>query len=325
MKRTLVTGATGFVGTNLVRRLLADGHKVHVLCRPESNYWRLEDIHQDIETHKASLSDKDALSQCLNIIKPEQVFHLAANGAYSWQNDLDSIISTNVTGIANLLACLANSGCESFVTAGSSSEYGYKDHAPKEEEWLDPNSEYAIAKAAATHFCRLYAQKHGLNTTVLRLYSAYGPYEDKDRLIPTMIDHGLQKKLPPLVNPDIARDFIYIDDAIDAFIAAAAAKNIEPGAVYNLGTGKQTTLREVVDLTRKVFNISDEPQWGSMPNRKWDTCVWIADINKISKSLNWQPKHTFEEGFLKTIKWSRKNLELPPVTLGSAIQSATLH
>ena len=306
MKRTLVTGATGFVGANLVRRLLADGHEVHVLCRPESNSWRLHEINQQLKTHHESLADKEALSVCLNKIKPEWVFHLAAHGAYSWQNDLASIISTNILGTANLLACLVNGSCESFISAGSSSEYGYKDHAPQEKEWLDPNSEYAIAKAAAAHFCRFYAHKHGLNTAVLRLYSAYGPYEDQGRLIPTIINHGLQKKLPPLVDPEIARDFIYIDDVISAFITAASTQNPQPGAIYNIGTGKQTNLREVVSLARQIFDINEEPEWGSMPNRKWDTSVWVADISKISKGLNWQPQNTFQEGFLKTIAWSKE-------------------
>ncbi len=285
---------------------LSDGHEVHVLVAHKAIAGVLMNISQQIKIHHQSLEDKDAISSCLQTIKPDWVFHLAAHGAYSWQNDLKQIISTNILGTANLLSGLADLGCESFVSAGSSSEYGYKDHAPGEEERLDPNSEYAIAKSAATHFCRLYAQKQGLNTIVLRLYSVYGPYEDRDRLIPTIIDHGLQSKLPPLVDPEIARDFIYVDDAISAFIAAAEAKNITPGSIYNIGTGKQTTLRDVVSIARPIFNIMQEPQWGSMPNRKWDTSVWVANIEQISKDLGWQPKHAFKEGFLKTIDWYKE-------------------
>lgn len=312
MKRTLVTGATGFVGANLVRRLLSDGHEVHVLLRPQSNSWRLDDISQQIKVHYESLENGDLLSDCLQRIKPHWVFHLAAHGAYSWQNDLKQIILTNILGTANLLNALSQLSCESFVSAGSSSEYGYKNHPPDEKEWLDPNSEYAIAKAAATHFCRLYAQKHELKTVILRLYSVFGPYEDKDRLIPTIIDHGLKNKLPPLVNPEIARDFIYVDDAISAFIAAANTKNLQPGTVYNVGTGKQTTLRDVVSLAREIFNIKQEPDWGSMPNRKWDTAVWIANTQQINNDLGWQPKHTFKEGILKTIEWSQRQNQSQP-------------
>lgn len=109
------------------------------------------------------------------------------------------------------------------------------------------------------------------------------------------------KKLPPLVDPDIARDFIYIDDVVSAFIAIASSKTHQPGSVYNVGTGKQTTLADVVNLARNIFAISEEPKWGSMPNRKWDSSIWIADISKISETLDWRPLYTFKDGLLQTV------------------------
>jgi len=308
MKRALVTGAAGFVGANLVRHLLTEGHQVHVICRPESDLWRLDDIKDDLLMHKAALADKEILTACMEKVRPDWVFHLAAHGAYSWQNDLERIISTNVLGTANLLYACAKTGCDAFISAGSSSEYGYKDHAPKEDECIEPNSEYAIAKAAATHLCALYAQKRGFPTTVLRLYSVYGPYEDKGRLIPTIIENGLKGKLPPLVDPTISRDFIYIDDTVAAFIAAAIQET-KPGSIYNLGTGKQITLREVIALAREIFAINEEPQWGSMPNRKWDTSVWVANNEKICRELNWQPKYSFKEGLAKTAQWYQTQID----------------
>jgi nucleoside-diphosphate-sugar epimerase len=302
MKQALVTGAAGFVGSNLTRHLLSSGHKVHVICRQESNFWRLEDVRDDLQIHNVSLADAEKLQECVKKIGPDWVFHLAAHGAYSWQNDLERIISTNVIGAANLLAACTKGSCEAFVSAGSSSEYGYKDHAPVEDERVDPNGDYAIAKAAATHFCKLYAQKHGVPTAVLRLYSVYGPYEDNDRLIPTLISHGLKGKLPPLVDPAIARDFIYVDDAVSAFMAAAR-QEIKPGSVYNVGTGVQTSLKEVVEAARELFDIKQEPQWGSMPNRKWDTSVWVANNEKLKRELCWQPKYSFKEGLAQTKNW----------------------
>lgn len=308
MKRALVTGAAGFVGANLTRHLLSIGNEVHIICRSESNFWRLDDIKIDLQTHNVSLSDAEALQVCLKKIKPDWIFHLAAHGAYSWQNDLQQIISTNITGTANLLSASTKTNCEAFVAAGSSSEYGYKNHPPTEDDRVDPNSEYAIAKAAATHFCKLYAQKYGVPAIVLRLYSVYGPYEDKDRLIPTIVQNGLQGKLPPLVDPAIARDFIYIDDTIAAFIAAAT-KETKPGSIYNVGTGTQTTLRDVVSTAKEVFKIEQEPQWGSMPNRKWDTSVWVANNERLKRELNWQPKHSFKDGLTKTVDWYQKEAE----------------
>ena len=302
MKRALVTGAAGFVGANLTRHLLTSGKEVHIICRPESNFWRLDDIKHDLQIHEGLLADADRLQAYIKAVKPEWIFHLAAHGAYSWQNKLDQIIETNVIGTANLLNACVKTNCEAFVAAGSSSEYGYKDHPPLEDERVDPNSEYAIAKAAATHFCKLYAQKYGVPTAVLRLYSVYGPYEDKDRLIPTIITNGLQGKLPPLVDPGIARDFIYIDDVISAFMAAAT-QELKPGSIYNVGAGKQMTLRDVVATARELFNIEQEPQWGSMPNRKWDTSVWVANNDRLKRELCWRQNYSFKEGLERTKNW----------------------
>lgn len=301
MKRVVLTGATGFVGANLARRLLSDGHDVHLLIRSESDLWRLHDI--DTPIHRLSLQDATAVEKAIAEIKPEWVFHLAAYGAYSWQKDLQRIVDVNVVGTMNLVQSCVNAGFESFVNAGSSSEYGFKDHAPAEDEFVDPNSHYAITKATATHFCRHTAKVNDLNIITLRLYSVFGPYEDSGRLMPTIIRHGLQGKLPPLVDPNIARDYIYTEDVNDAFIKCAQFANHERGAVYNLGTGTQTSIAQVVDVAKTLMNIDEEPVWGTMPNRSWDSSVWVADNSKIRETLNWEPKYSFESGLKEMIEW----------------------
>ena len=121
-RRVLVTGGTGFVGANLVRRLLADGHAVHCLVRPEHAGWRLADVKRDVELHRASLDDRRAVERAVRKAKPDWIFHLAAHGAYSWETDVDRIFATNVTGTVNLLRAGLATGFEAFVNAGSSSE-----------------------------------------------------------------------------------------------------------------------------------------------------------------------------------------------------------
>jgi len=305
MKRCLVAGGTGFVGANLVRRLLHDGHAAHLLVRPEHAAWRIEEIRSDVRLHLLDLSDAQAVSKTIEEIKPEWIFHLAAHGAYSWQADIGLIYQTNLIGTIHLVeACLKN-GFESFIHTGSSSEYGYKDHAPAENEWLEPNSHYAVAKASATLYCRYTAQARKANITTLRLYSAYGPYEDANRLMPTLIRHGLLGEWPPLVSPDTARDYVYVEDVCDACILAAQTVPREFGAVYNVGTGRQTTLREVTEIARGVLGIKAEPQWETMPVRTWDTSIWRADIRKIQAELSWRPRHSFEDGFSMMVAWQR--------------------
>jgi nucleoside-diphosphate-sugar epimerase len=311
MKRVLLTGATGFVGANLARRLLADGHELHLLLRPAANRWRIEEIQDEVRLHEVDVAEKQSVDDRVRSIRPEWIFHLAAYGSYSTQTDLDAMIQTNLLGTIHLVRACAEVGFDAFVNAGSSSEYGFKDHAPSEEEWLEPNSHYAVTKASAALFCRHTARKENLPITTLRLYSVYGPYEEPTRLMPTLIREGLAGALPPLVNPDVARDYVYVEDVADAFVLAAERDNSGArGAVYNVGTGVQTTIRQVVEVARRTLDISAEPQWGSMPDRQWDTSVWIADSRRIRQELNWRPRHPFETGFRLMVDWFRNNPSL---------------
>jgi nucleoside-diphosphate-sugar epimerase len=306
MKRVIVTGATGFVGSNLARRLLRDGQEVHLLVRPGHSSWRIDDIRREVRLHEVALEDAEAVAGAVGRIRPDWIFHLAAHGAYSSQTDLRQMIQTNLVGTINLVEACLSTGFEAFVNTGSSSEYGFKDHAPSEDESPEPNSHYAVTKAAATLFCRYTARSRALHLPTLRLYSVYGPYEEPARLIPRLITHGLKGELPPLVNPAVARDYVYVDDVTEAYLLAATARGeLEPGAVYNVGTGVQTSLAEAVETARRVLSIKREPRWASMPEREWDTNIWVADNRKIKDALGWQPQYSFEEGFRLTVEWLR--------------------
>jgi UDP-glucose 4-epimerase len=308
-RRVLLTGGTGFVGANLARRLLADGHDVHLLVRPERRAWRLDGIRGDVRLQTATLDDRAAVERAVRRVKPEWIFHLAAHGAYSWETDLDRIVATNLVGTVNLVRACLRVGFEAFVNAGSSSEYGFKKRAPTERDWVEPNSHYAVTKVAATHFCRLTAAQERVKIATLRLYSVFGPWEEPGRLLPTIIAHGLDGRLPPLVDPRIARDYVYVDDVCEAFVRAAAKPHPEPGPVFNVGTGRQTTLRQVVDVTRRVLAVRAKPQWGSMPNRRWDTSTWVSDPRAIRRALGWKPRYTFERGFRQMVAWMRAEPE----------------
>jgi len=307
MKRVIITGATGFVGANLARRLLRDGHEVHLLVRPDHTTWRIAAIRAEVHLHEVDLADAAALAGVVGVIRPDWIFHLAAYGAYSWETDPARMVQTNFNGTMNLVEACLKTGFEAFVNTGSSSEYGFKDHPPSETEWLEPNSHYAVTKASATLYCRYTAQSRNVRLPTLRLYSVYGPYEEPARLIPTLIVRGLSGELPPLADPNTARDYIYVEDVCDAYLLAATQAHQEPGAIYNVGTGVQTPLREVVELARKTMSINAVPQWGSLPGRSWDTQIWSANSRKIREALGWQPRHTLEQGFTMTLNWFGAN------------------
>jgi dolichol-phosphate mannosyltransferase len=144
-----------------------------------------------------------------------------------------------------------------------------------------------------------------MKIATLRLYSVYGPWEDAGRLMPTMIVQRSRGTLPPLVDPRIARDYVYADDVNEAFVRAAVKPHPEPGPVFNVGSGTQTTLRQVVTVARRVLAIAAKPQWGTMPNRQWDTSVWVADNRAIRRALGWKPRYDFERGFKQMVAWMR--------------------
>jgi dolichol-phosphate mannosyltransferase len=144
----------------------------------------------------------------------------------------------------------------------------------------------------------------------LRLYSVYGAFEEPTRLFPTLVLYGLVDDLPPLVNPDIARDYVWVGDVAEAYLCAATQRNSEPGAVYNVGTGRQTSLREVIETTRIIMNIHAEPQWGTMPDRKWDSDKWVSNPTAIRHALGWQAKTPFEEGLQQMIDWLRTDPDM---------------
>jgi dolichol-phosphate mannosyltransferase len=303
--RTLLTGGTGFVGANLARRLLGDGHDVHLLVRPGYNPWRIDEVRGDLRLHVARLDDAGAVSRAVATAKPDWVFHLAAHGAYSWQTGPGEIVCTNYLGTVTLVETCLKHGAAAIVNTGSSSEYGFKDHAPHENELPEPNSHYAATKVAATAYCQFAARKHGVRIPTLRLYSAYGKYEEPARLLPTLVLHGLRGSLPPLAKPAIARDYIDVDDICDAYLLAATAPLSDLGAIYNVGTGLQTDLRRVVEIARDQFRIAAEPRWGSIPDRHWDTTVWVADSRKLQRELGWRPRVKFEDGFQRMAEWFR--------------------
>lgn len=219
-------------------------------------------------------------------------------------------MQTNLVATVRLLAACQRHGFAAFVHAGSSSEYGFQDHAPREDELPEPNSDYAVMKAAATLHCRFVAQRDDLHVVTLRLYSVYGPWEEPGRLMPTLVARGLEGRLPPLVSPDTPRDFVSVADVERAFMLAAERDDLERGSVFNIGSGRQTKLRELVEIAREQLEVSEEPQWGTEPQRSWDAAVWVGDVESARERLAWTAKDDLHTGFARMADWLRSSPEL---------------
>jgi dolichol-phosphate mannosyltransferase len=255
------------------------------------------------------LRDPAALERVVTDVRPDAIFHLAAHGAYSWQTDLDAMLAVNVRATEALLVAAREVGA-SLVHAGSSSEYGYQDHAPGENERVEPNSHYAVTKVAATHLCRLASATGGPQAVTLRLYSIYGPWEEPGRLMPTLVRHAARGEWPPLVGPDTARDFVWVGDACDAFIRSAATPLRDPGAVINIASGAQTTLEAVVTTAGRVLRVESDPVWGSMPARSWDTSTWVGDPSAAERLLGWKATTPLDEGLKRMAAWFEDHPEV---------------
>lgn len=305
--RVLVTGAAGFVGANLVRRLVQDKHKVYILQKQNSDIWRLKDLRSKIEFCKNSLLDKKGLFLLVKKIQPELIYHLAAHGSYSYQQDIDEMMSTNILGTLNLLLATKDLPYLCFVNTGSSSEYGIKKKPMFENDVCEPISFYAATKLSATVICQVFAKIYRKPIITLRLFSVYGQYEDKHRFVPTIINCLIENKIIKLTPGEQRRDFVYIDDVIDAYIKIP---KVIPGLtedLFNVGTGKQYTNDEVVKSLFKISQQKVAVLKGQYPARMWDTPCWVADISRTKAMVGWRPKFNLEKGLLKTLKWFKNN------------------
>ena len=195
--RVLVTGADGFIGSHLTRRLVSDGAEVHALTSDVSSVFprRLLDLRGQMEIHEGNLMDRGAMDTLARSAKPAYIFHLAAytHVGKSWQR-VDECIQANIQGTMNLLQALADQGYERFVNTGTSEIYGDIEVPFREDAVVNPISPYSVSKYAAERFCRLFQRAYGWPIVMLRPFNAYGPAQSPDRVIPEIIVRALRKE-----------------------------------------------------------------------------------------------------------------------------------
>lgn len=310
----LVTGAAGFIGSHLTRRLVAEGAEVHALTSSVSSIYpdRLRDLRGDITLHEANLTDRTAVEKLVHRVRPRIVLHL---GAYthvgkSW-NRVDECIQSNVQGTVNLLEALADVGCERIVNTGTSEIYGPIDVPFHEDACPQPASPYAVSKYSAEMFCRLGATSYGWPVVMVRPFNAYGPAQSPDRIIPEVIVRALRGDALPMTTGTQTREFNYVEDIAEGFLAAATAAGVE-GQVINLGCGQEVAIR---DLATRILGLMGDPvqaEFGALPDRPIEIWRMYGDHSRAHDLLGWQPRHSLEEGLATTIEWYRRELAERP-------------
>jgi nucleoside-diphosphate-sugar epimerase len=285
-----VTGATGFIGSHLVRRLRLLDAEVHAISRTPP-----EKAEQGEIWHACDLADAEATAELVRSVRPDVVFHLASavTGARDVRLVLP-IMQANLGSAANVLTAVADNPDTRVVLAGSLEE-------PRDGD-PSPSSPYAVAKWAATAYARMFHRLWNVPSTVLRVGMVYGPGQrDTTKLVPYVTLSLLRGHEPSVSSGNRLVDWVYVDDVVDAFLAAAAAENAV-GHAFDIGTGAGTSIRDTVDLLGRVVGTPVQPRYGAVSDRPLDSAR-IANIAPAADVLQWRPITDLEEGLRRTVAW----------------------
>ena len=300
MKRAFVTGATGFIGASLVKCLLAGGVEVAVLKRAVMPGRRLAACYAKLH-EIPSVSDKtDDLGAALYRWAPDTVFHLGWGGVGNQHRNDAALQYANVEFAIRLAELCVAAGVEHFIGAGSQAEYGPKTQAVRETELTSPTTMYGAAKLAACVMTERVCALQGVKHSWLRVFSTYGPDDNPEWLIPTLIRKLAIGDRPNLTAGAQLWDYLYVDDAAAAF---AAVGRFRAGGIYNLGSGKAISLRSVIERIRDQINPRLPLGFGDIPYREDQVMHLEACVDKLKASTDWLPNVSLEDGLSATIRW----------------------
>ncbi|MEV4074764.1 NAD-dependent epimerase/dehydratase family protein [Nonomuraea fuscirosea] len=288
--RALVTGATGFIGSHLVRRLTELGAETHAVSRrPQGREsW-----------HTVDLTDAAATAKLVAQVEPEVVFHLAGEVTGAREPaTVGPTLAGNLGATVNLLTALTGTSVRSVVLAGSVEE-------PRDGQ--APGSPYAAAKAAATGYARLYHALWRVPVSVLRVAMVYGPGEPNlGRLVPYVTLSLLRGRAPELTSGTRLITWVYVDDVVEAFVRAGASGDAA-GHVLDIGTPEPVSIRDTAELLAKIVGGPARPVYGAVAARPLDRAQ-RSDIEPAARVLGWRPVVSLEEGLSRTVDWHASRL-----------------
>lgn len=294
-RAVLITGASGFIGAALSRRLRALGATVHGVSRQPRNdgdgcdcWWR------------GNLAEIDDARRLMTAVRPATVFHLASH--VTGVRDVALVPVTlrdNLVSAVHLLVAATETGCGRILLAGSLEE---PDPAPGGSV---PASPYAAAKFAASSYARMFHALYGTPVVLLRLFMVYGPGQaDEKKLIPYVIRMLREGRAPELSSGRRRVDWIYVDDVVEACLAAARAPGVE-GETLDVGSGTLASVRDVVERLVAETGSSARPRFGAFPDRPLEP-ERVADVARTRARIGWAPRVDLAEGLARTVAWYRK-------------------
>ena len=302
----LVTGVTGFIGSALARRLLADGHRVAGLIRRSSTHRARLAGCPGLDIAEVDDFSPAELDRILGTRRIGTICHLASYGVAAGEADTAQLIAGNVALTANLVEAASRHSVRRFIQTGSCFEYAVASDARplSEDSPIRPWSVYGAAKSTSVHFARTLAAKLDLPLVTLRLFGVYGPGEQPQRLVPYLLNRLELREAAELTPGFQVRDFLYIDDAVDAYRAAlAGADGLFDGRALNVCTGVPTSIRELGATAAELLNAPAELlRWGALPGRPEEPERIVGDPGAFRVAAGWAPRFDLREGLRATIE-----------------------
>ena len=312
----VVTGADGFIGSHLTEALVHRGASVTALCQYNSfgsQGW-LDDLSDEarnaLTITAGDIRDPHFVSNLVD--GADIVFHLAALIAipYSYVS-VQSYVDTNVTGTVNVLEACRRCQVGRMVHTSTSEVYGTAQYTPIDEDHpLQAQSPYSASKIGADSMVDAYARSFNTHAVILRPFNTYGPRQSERAVIPTTIRQVLQPDLAEIRLGDLSpvRDFNYVGDTVDAFLAVGTADGLDWGKVYNAGSGTGITIGEMVERVQKIIGGPEKPvvtEQHRMRPADSEVMALIAQAEKFTAATGWKPRETIDSGLEKTIDWWR--------------------
>jgi dTDP-glucose 4,6-dehydratase len=317
-RKVLVTGAGGFIGSHLVELMVQQGFHVRAFVRYNSrnDIGQLSLLDQQmlnqVEIISGDLRDSDAVLQAVKGV--DAIFHLGALIAipYSYLHPKD-VIETNVIGTTNVLLAARECGTERVIHTSTSEVYGSALRVPIDEDHpLQGQSPYSASKIGADKVAESFHRSFGLPIITVRPFNTFGPRQSDRAVIPTIISQALTQDHLTLGSLDTRRDFTYATDTANGFLCAYKAPESVFGQVYNLGTGKDVTIGEIVEAVRKIVgkDLPVETDSARIRPAKSEVLRLLSDNSKAKREIGWEPTVSLEEGLAKTTDWIREHLNL---------------
>jgi nucleoside-diphosphate-sugar epimerase len=305
----LVTGAEGFIGSHLSRRLCSLGANVHIIVHPKSSLWRIEDLLDKVKVHPVDLFDRPKLKRIFSKMSPVKIFHLAANTDHRRLLGLfDKIFRDNVRGTLNLIRAAEGSDFDCFINTGTCEEYGLGGVPFKEEQRECPVSPYSLSKVYTTYTCTMLHRSFALPIVTLRPFLSYGPAQDTNMFIPSLILSCLKKKNFKMTKGKQTREFNFVDDIVEGYIRASITPKAL-GKIINLGNGREYEIVEIAGMIRQLCRSKIRLQIGALSYRQGERMRFFSSPQQARRILRWRSKVKLKEGLARTINWYQQHYQ----------------